>query len=111
MIHQAKQIFNISYKSKSDIIPHELVDKVEDLVKSICIINNARENQTPIYEEANKNARFMIESYIRYNLCAKKVIIGERLSKDALNWIVGEIKIRIDRARAHPGESVGSIAA
>ena len=77
LIHQAKQISNIetTYKSKSNIIPHELVDKVNDLCNSICIINNQRENETEIYAEANWNARFLLESYIRYHLCAKKVII------------------------------------
>jgi len=70
-----------------------------------------RENETEIYREANQNARFLLESYIWYHLCAKKVIIVERLNKDAIKWIIGEIGIWIDKARAHPGESVGSIAA
>lgn len=44
-------------------------------------------------------------------MCAKKVILIERLSLDAFKWIIGEIRQKLMRARVHPGESVGSIAA
>lgn len=35
----------------------------------------------------------------------------ERLSKNAFEWVLGEIKKKFQRARSHPGEMVGSIAA
>ena len=48
---------------------------------------------------------------LRFHLCSKKVILQEKLSKDSFNWLLGEIKSRFDKAIAHPGEMVGSIAA
>jgi len=53
----------------------------------------------------------LLQCQIRFNLCAKKIILVERLSYDSFKWVIGEIKYKLERARVHPGESVGSIAA
>ena len=48
---------------------------------------------------------------MRLYLCSKKMILFERLSKEAFEWLVGEIETRFKRSLVHPGEMVGSIAA
>jgi DNA-directed RNA polymerase II subunit RPB1 len=44
-------------------------------------------------------------------LCTKNMIQTERLSTEAFDWIIGEIKSRFEQAIVNPGEMVGPIAA
>lgn len=44
-------------------------------------------------------------------LSTKSMIQTERMSKDAFDWVLGEIKSRFDSALVNPGEMVGSIGA
>lgn len=44
-------------------------------------------------------------------LCTKNMIQTERLSSEAFDWIIGEIKSRFEQAIVNPGEMVGPIAA
>jgi DNA-directed RNA polymerase II subunit RPB1 len=44
-------------------------------------------------------------------LCTKNMIQSERLSTEAFDWIIGEIKSRFEQAIVNPGEMVGPIAA
>lgn len=48
---------------------------------------------------------------MRSLLCTKAVIQNERLSKNAFDFVLGEIKSFFDKAISHPGEMVGPIAA
>lgn len=48
---------------------------------------------------------------MRSMLCTKNMIQTERLSTEAFDWIIGEIKSRFEQAIVNPGEMVGPIAA
>jgi DNA-directed RNA polymerase II subunit RPB1 len=39
------------------------------------------------------------------------MIFKQRLSQEAFDWVIGEIKYRFDQAIVNPGEMVGPIAA
>ncbi len=65
----------------------------------------------PLILEANKDSTWLFKIYLRQILNTKAVIMQERLSKDAFDWIIGEIKSRFDQALVNPGEMVGSIGA
>jgi DNA-directed RNA polymerase II subunit RPB1 len=46
-----------------------------------------------------------------YHLCAKNIILKERLSAPAFDWLLEEIKSKFDQSIVQPGEMVGSVAA
>jgi len=46
-----------------------------------------------------------------YKLCATNVILEERLSAPAFDWLLAEVESRFHQAIVQPGEMVGSIAA
>lgn len=108
LLEQAKQMFDITQHSQSDLEPFDVTEGIRSLVtKEIDLLRSDSE----LAIQANQNARIMIETMIRYQLCSKKVILRERLSKSSFKWVLGEIKKKFQRARSHPGEMVGSIAA
>ena len=64
-----------------------------------------------ISKEAQTNARFLFNIFLDSILSTKKLIIRDRLTKDAYNWLIEEIYSRFKQAIVHPGEMVGSLAA
>jgi DNA-directed RNA polymerase II subunit RPB1 len=65
----------------------------------------------PLILAAKENSTWLFKIFLRWLLCTKTVIQSERLSKQAFDWIIGEIKSRFDAAISHPGEMIGPIAA
>ena len=61
--------------------------------------------------EAQENCTKLFYSIINYNLSCKQIIIEERITSKAFDWILGEIENRFFQSMARPGEMVGSIAA
>ena len=60
---------------------------------------------------ADLNARRLFNIFIRHTLCAKNVIVKERLSAPAFDWLLGEVRSRFETSIVNPGEMVGSLAA
>lgn len=46
--------------------------------------------------DADLNARRLFNIYLRHSLCAKNVILKERLTEVSLDLVLGEIKSRFD---------------
>ncbi len=61
--------------------------------------------------QAKENSTWLFKIYLRSMLCTKNMIQMERISTEAFDWIIGEIKSRFDQAIVNPGEMVGPIAA
>jgi DNA-directed RNA polymerase II subunit RPB1 len=71
----------------------------------------SRQSGSKLLIDADLNARRLFNIYLRHSLCAKNVILKQRLSEVSFDLILGEIKSKFDLARVNPGEMVGSIAA
>ncbi len=67
--------------------------------------------QDPLLLQAKENSTWLFKIYLRSMLCTKNMIQSERISTEAFDWIIGEIKSRFDLAIVNPGEMVGPIAA
>jgi DNA-directed RNA polymerase II subunit RPB1 len=107
LITKAKQKFDIKPTNRSDLHPHEVIEGVKQLCDSLKVITD----KDIISKETNNNATILMKIALRFHLCSKTIILGEKMSKDSFNWLLGEIKNRFDKSLAHPGEMVGSIAA
>lgn len=108
LIWNAKKRFEPSRRGgKSDLDPQTIIEGVRSLCSKLRVVSGS----DPITLEAQKNATTMIQINLRSSLAVKPVLAEERLSKEAFNWLLGEVESRFFQAQAHPGEMVGSIAA
>ncbi len=107
IIWNTKRIFKINQKTISDIHPLILIEKVKRLKSELILVPGKDE----ISNEAQKNSTMLINAIISYNLSCKKIIKQERLTSNALDYLIGEIKSRFFQAVIKPGEMVGNIAA
>lgn len=107
MVLKAKQKFDLKPTNRSDLHPFDVIEGLKKLCDSLKVITD----KDKISQDSNNNAVILMKIALRFHLCSKKVILGEKMSKDSFNWLLGEIKSKFDKGLAHPGEMVGSIAA
>ncbi|CAH8588379.1 unnamed protein product [Schistosoma rodhaini] len=107
LVMNAQKIFEIDPLSKTNIHPRQVVEMVRETCKRLIVVPG----DDRLSKEANANATLLLSSLIRASLCAKKVIIDYRLSYEALDWVLGEVRARFQQAHIHPGEMVGALAA
>ncbi len=107
IIWNAKKNFGINNQSKSDLHPLEILRKLEILKKQLILVKGA----DALSVEAQEDSTKLFYCILHYNLCCKRMIVHERISSKAFDWIIGEIENRFFQSIARPGEMVGSIAA
>lgn len=111
LIWNAKSQFGITSQSKSDLKPETVVRKVNQLINGLQVLPGSRMSASKLLLDADLNARRLFNIYLRHALCAKNVILKQRLSEVSFDLILGEIKSKFDSSRVNAGEMVGSIAA
>ncbi|KAF3932632.1 hypothetical protein ABW19_dt0200788 [Dactylella cylindrospora] len=107
ILENAKSIFRIKRNGRSDLEPVETIQKVKDMLDRVIVIRGS----DPISKEANYNATILFRSLIQGRLGFKRLVMEYRLTKNALDWVIGEIESRFAKAAANPGEMVGVLAA
>jgi len=107
LIKNSKTEFKIKPKDVSNLTVREVIERVQELMTKLIIVNG----KDKISLEAQANATLLLNIYLRFTLASKKVILVHRLSSDAFNWLLGQIETLFHRAKGHPGEMVGAIAA
>uniref|UniRef100_A0A7S0DEE9 DNA-directed RNA polymerase n=1 Tax=Amorphochlora amoebiformis TaxID=1561963 RepID=A0A7S0DEE9_9EUKA len=111
LIWNARERFKVDIFGKSDLNPEHIVQEVKNLCSRIRIFNTPKQLNDPISLEVQDNATTLFKMHLRATLASKKVLSDHKLSKDSLEWLLGEIENRFLQAIAHPGEMVGSVAA
>lgn len=109
----AKAQFGIKANSKSDLKPSTVTSKLQNLLNELSVLPGSKmlKNQADVIKSADLNARRLFNIYMRFALCAKNVIMKERLTAPSFDWLLGEIKSRFETSIVNPGEMVGSLAA
>ncbi|KAH9286366.1 DNA-directed RNA polymerase II subunit RPB1 [Echinococcus granulosus] len=107
LIWNAQKLFEIDPLSKTNLHPRQVVEQVRETCKRLVVVPG----EDALSKEANSNAVLLMSCLIRSMLCTKKVIQEHRLTYDALDWVLGEIRNRFQQAQIHPGEMVGALAA
>jgi len=87
------------------LTPLQVVTKVNDLINGLQVVGETSK------VDANLNAKKLFAIQLRYLLCSKNVILNERLTAPALEWLLAEIKSKFEQSVVSPGEMVGAIAA
>ena len=111
LIQNAKKMFDIGSRSKSDLKPTEVITKLSNTLKELCTIPGLERRKDKLLLEANENSTLLLRIYLRSILNSKNVILNEKLSSSSFDYILGEIKSKFERSMVNPGEMIGSIAA
>ena len=107
LIESAQQSHHINpHSDKSNLNPEDVIKKVDELVKQLVVIKG----DDKISRESQENATLLLRIHIYSNLASKPVIFKHRLTLQALDWVLGEIKTRFVQTIISPGEMVGTIA-
>ncbi|CAF1186930.1 unnamed protein product [Rotaria sp. Silwood1] len=107
LIFNARKIFNISDRTRSNLSPIEIIQGLEELIKRLIIIKG----NDRLSQEAQHNAIMLMSILIRSSLCSRQVLQVHHLTADAFNWLCEEIETRFQQAQVQPGEMVGVLAA
>lgn len=107
IIWNARRKFGISDNSTTDLHPVDVIELVEALIERL----NSSIRHYVLDSEGVSNSMVLFNIHLRSLLASKRVILKERLSFEALEWVLNEIETRFNISKVHPGEAVGSIAA
>lgn len=115
LIVNAQKEFDIHVNADHTAVIHpvSVVEAVQKLCKLIVILPKVDMDSAAdeLRTEADMNATMLFKMLIRAYLASKRVCNEYRLTTDAFNFVIGEIKARFDAAIVNPGEVVGTIAA
>ncbi|KAJ2911565.1 hypothetical protein MD484_g8848, partial [Candolleomyces efflorescens] len=107
IIHNATQIFHIDRRKPSDLEPAYIIDSVQELGERLTVVRG----DDPLSEEAQANATLMFKMHLRAMFASRKVLEQFRLTKEAFEWVLGEVETKFYQSLVHPGEMCGTLAA
>ena len=84
-----------------------MIEDVRKLVKQLIVVKG----DDHLSLTAQYNATLLFCVMLRSTLCTARVANEFRLSEQAFDWIIGEVKNKFLTAQAHPGEMVGALGA
>ncbi|KAF9923536.1 hypothetical protein KVV02_002857 [Mortierella alpina] len=106
-IWNSKQMFHVDHKRPSDLDPRHILQSVKNLEKQLIVVRGTDR----ISMEAQDNATLLFRMLVRSTLAVRRVIEEFHLTREAFDWVVGEIGSRFAHAMVNPGEMVGTVAA
>lgn len=107
VLHNSQRQFRIDKGLPSDLHPREIFEKTSALLERLVVVVG----DDPLSVEAQNNAVTNYRILVRSLLATKRVLKDWRLSKAALDWVLGEIETRFNVAKVNPGEMAGVLAA
>ncbi|KMZ61970.1 DNA-directed RNA polymerase [Zostera marina] len=107
IIWNAKKRFNVDPRSPPDIHPMEIVEAIDKLQERLKVVPG----DDLISLEAQKNATLFFNILLRATFASKRVMKEYRLSRQAFEWVLGEIETRFVQSLVAPGEMIGCVAA
>jgi DNA-directed RNA polymerase II subunit RPB1 len=107
LVWNAQKIFHLDPRQHSNLHPLTVVDGVEHLRKRLLIVPG----DSPSTDNTQNAATQLFNMLLRSKISSKRVIHEYRLNSKAFEWLIGEIDMRFQKAKVHPGEMVGALAA
>ncbi|KAF2312460.1 hypothetical protein GH714_034752 [Hevea brasiliensis] len=107
LIWNAQKTFKVDTRRPSDIHPMEAVEAVDKLQERLKVVPG----EDPLSVEAQKNATLFFGILLRSTLASKRVLEEYRLTREAFDWVIGEIESRFLQSLVAPGEMIGCVAA
>ncbi|KAL0955363.1 hypothetical protein HGRIS_001611 [Hohenbuehelia grisea] len=107
IVQNAVQIFHIDRRKPSDLDPSYIIDEVRKLGKRLIVVRG----DDSLSPEAQENATLMFQMHLRATFASRKVLERYHLSREALDWVLGEVESKFNQSVANPGEMCGTLAA
>ncbi|XP_075488439.1 DNA-directed RNA polymerase II subunit RPB1-like [Primulina tabacum] len=107
LVLNAQKTFKVDFRRPSDIHPMEIVEAVDKLQERLKVVVG----DDYLSMEAQKNATLFFNILLRSALASKRVLKEYRLTREAFEWVIGEIESRFLQSLVAPGEMIGCVAA
>ncbi|CDP14970.1 unnamed protein product [Coffea canephora] len=107
LVSNAQKTFKIDFRRPSDMHPMEIVEAVDKLQERLKVVHG----DDYLSAEAQKNATLFFNILLRSALASKRVLNDYRLTREAFDWVIGEIESRFLQSLVAPGEMIGCVAA
>ncbi|KAJ3693705.1 hypothetical protein LUZ60_009185 [Juncus effusus] len=107
LIWNAQKTFKIDMRRPSGMHPMEIVEAIDKLTERLKVVPG----DDPMSIEAQKNATLFFNILLRSTFASKRVLKEYRLTREAFEWVVGEIESRFLQSLVAPGEMIGCVAA
>lgn len=107
IVQNAQVQYGCSDRSKVDLLPTTVIGEISRLLEECVVIPG----QDQLSLDAQANATLLWQILVRSMLSSKRVLNEFRLSAEAFNYVIGEVKSRFMVTKVQAGEMVGTIAA
>eukprot|EP00268_Persea_americana_P050154 TRINITY_DN5435_c0_g1_i2.p1 TRINITY_DN5435_c0_g1~~TRINITY_DN5435_c0_g1_i2.p1 ORF type:complete len:1081 (+),score=199.01 TRINITY_DN5435_c0_g1_i2:183-3425(+) len=107
LIWNAQKTFKVDLRRPSDMHPMEIVEAVDKLQERLKVVPG----DDFLSMEAQKNATLFFNILLRSTFASKRVLKEYRLTREAFEWVIGEIESRFLQSLVAPGEMIGCVAA
>ncbi|PAV21644.1 beta and beta-prime subunits of DNA dependent RNA-polymerase [Pyrrhoderma noxium] len=107
IIQNATQIFHIDRRKPSDLEPSYIIDQVQQLAARLVVVRG----DDSLTREMAENASLAFRMHLRATFAARPVLEEHHLTREAFDWVLGEVEAKFNQSVAHPGEMCGTLAA
>ncbi|KAF7371316.1 DNA-directed RNA polymerase subunit [Mycena sanguinolenta] len=107
IVQNARQIFHIDQRKPSDLDPAYIIDSVKELGEQLIVVPG----DDPLSKQAQEDAILRFQIQVRATFACRRVLEKYHLTREAFDWVLGEVESKFDQAIAHPGEMCGTLAA
>ncbi|KAK6121619.1 hypothetical protein DH2020_044646 [Rehmannia glutinosa] len=107
LVLNAQKTFKVDFRRPSDMHPMEIVEAVDKLQERLKVVVG----DDYLSMEAQKNATLFFNILLRSALASKRVLKEYRLTREAFEWVIGEIESRFLQSLVAAGEMIGCVAA
>jgi DNA-directed RNA polymerase II subunit RPB1 len=107
VVQNAMQIFHIDRRKPSDLDPVYIIDAVKELQKKLIVVRN----DDLISRECQANATLNFCMHLRATFSTRRVLEKYHLTREAFDWVLGEVETKFNQSLVNPGEMCGTLAA
>ncbi|KAJ7451085.1 DNA-directed RNA polymerase II, subunit 1 [Mycena latifolia] len=107
IVQNAAQIFHIDRRQPSDLEPAYIIDAVKELGERLIVVRG----DDPLSKEAQQDAVLRFRMHLRSTFATRRVLEKYHLTREAFDWVLGEVESKFNQAIANPGEMCGTLAA
>lgn len=107
IVQNAMQIFHIDRRKPSDLDPAYIVDAVKELGQRLIVVRG----EDVLSREAQENSTLTFRMHLRATFASRRVLEKFHLTREAFDWVLGEVEAKFNQSVAHPGEMCGTLAA
>ncbi|KAG2745504.1 DNA-directed RNA polymerase II, subunit 1 [Suillus brevipes Sb2] len=100
IIQNATQIFHIDKRKPSDLEPAYIVEAVQQL-----------NNRLAVVVEVQANSSLTFRMHVRATMATRRVLEQFHLTREAFDWVLGEVEAKFNQSLVNPGEMCGTLAA